>query len=216
MIEEKINLLKEKLISFALLVENMINRSIESLLKRDKSLISDIMSIEYKANDFEIEIEKLCIETIAQYEPKAKYLRTIVMILKINNDLERIGDHAINIAQSSSVLIEKDHTGLLVDISKFAEESVKMLKHSVNSFIDENPSLAREVCRNDAIVDGLRDQAIRTLINFMIKDPTTVEKALHLLRITQNLERVADLSTNICEDVIYMVEGKVIKHHKEE
>jgi phosphate transport system protein len=104
----------------------------------------------------------------------------------------------------------------LIDIPRMAEKTIEMVKESVNSFINENSSIARKICIEDEIIDNLRDQITRELITYMTSDPNTIERSLHLLRITQNLERIADLSTNICEDVIYMVEGKIIKHHFEE
>lgn len=217
MIEEKINLLKQKIIDFGLLVEKMIDESIEGLIKKDENFLKRIiLEEENKANRFEIEIDELSTEIIAQFEPKAKNLRTILMILKINNDLERIGDHAVNICESSLFLIERPFVKPLIDIPRMAEETTKMLKDSIESFIKEDSFLARDICKRDQMVDNLRDQVTRELITYMISDTTTIERSIHLLRIAQNLERIADLSTNISEDVIFMVEGKTIKHHVEE
>ncbi len=216
MIDENMGLLKQKLTDFAFHVEKMIEGSIKGLLEKNGEMLNTVFQGEGRANDFEIEIEELAIETIAKYEPKAKNLRTILMILKINNDLERIGDHAVNISESALFLIDKPPVKPLVDIPRMAEESINMLRDSVKAFIDEDPALARSVCKNDEIVDHLRDQVLRELITYMVSDPTTIERSIHLIRIAQNLERIADLSTNVSEDVIYMVEGKIIKHHKED
>jgi len=136
------------------------------------------------------------------------------MISKISNDLERMGDHAVNIAESSLFLIERPLVKPLIDIPRMAELTIKMLKDSTVSFIDENASLAQNVCERDSSVDDLKDQILRELITFMSSDPSTIERSLHLLRISNNLERIADLSTNICEDIIFMTKGKIIKHHK--
>jgi len=133
----------------------------------------------------------------------------------MNNDLERMGDHAVNIAESSLFLIERPPVKPLIDIPNMAKVTMEMLRNSINSFINENAKLAKTVCERDYIVDGLRDQILRELITFMSSDPSTIERSIHLMRISSNLERIADLSTNICEDVIFMVEGRVIKHHKE-
>jgi phosphate transport system protein len=138
------------------------------------------------------------------------------MTSKINNDLERIGDHAGNIAESGLFLIERPEVKPLIDIPKMAENSTKMLKDSVDSFINEDALLAKSVCEHDSLVDRLLEQIIKELIAFMIQDPLTIERSIQLIRVARNFERIADLSTNICEDVIYMVEGRVIKHHKEE
>jgi phosphate transport system protein len=217
MLEEKISILKKKIVEFCLLVEKMIYESINGLLNKNSEVLKKVIyEDEVLANNFEIEIDELSIETIAQYQPKAKNLRTILMILKINNDLERMGDHAVNISESSLFLIEKPMVKPLIDIPRMAEKTIEMVKESVNSFINENSSIARRICVEDEIIDDLRDQIARELITYMTSDPNTIERSLHLLRITQNLERIADLSTNICEDVIYMVEGKIIKHHFEE
>ena len=217
MLEEKISILKKKIVEFCLLVEKMIYESINGLLNKNSEVLKKVIyEEEVLANNFEIEIDELSIETIAQYQPKAKNLRTILMILKINNDLERMGDHAVNISESSLFLIERPMVKPLIDIPRMAEKTIEMVKESVNSFINENSSIARKICIEDEIIDNLRDQITRELITYMTSDPSTIERSLHLLRITQNLERIADLSTNICEDVIYMVEGKIIKHHFEE
>ena len=217
MLEEKISILKKKIVEFCLLVEKMIYESINGLLNKNSEVLKKVIyEEEVLANNFEIEIDELSIETIAQYQPKAKNLRTILMILKINNDLERMGDHAVNISESSLFLIERPMVKPLIDIPRMAEKTIEMVKESVNSFINENSSIARKICIEDEIIDNLRDQITRELITYMTSDPNTIERSLHLLRIAQNLERIADLSTNICEDVIYMVEGKIIKHHFEE
>ncbi|HOJ30758.1 MAG TPA: phosphate signaling complex protein PhoU [bacterium] len=217
MIENRINETKQKLIEFSLLVENMIAESIDGLLKKNASILKKIIEgDEAIANKLEIEIEEMCIEIIAQYSPKASYLRTTLMILKINNDLERIGDHAVNIAQSALFLIERPDVKPLIDTPRMAEEAAGMLKNSLKSFINQDAELAKSVCRRDEIVDRLRDQIARELITYMISDPSTIERSLQLLRISQNLERIADLSTNISEDVVFMVEGKIIKHHSTE
>jgi len=175
-----------------------------------------IKEYEPKMNELEIELDELCTNLIALYQPKAGNLRTILMILKMNNDLERVGDLAVNISESALYLIEKPPVKPLIDIPRMAEESIDMLKNAIDSFINKDAELAKSVCEKDTIVDGLRDQVLRELITYMSSDPTTIERAIHLIRISRSLERIADLSTNICEDVIFMVEGKVIKHHKDE
>ncbi len=217
MLQERITNLKSELINYAALVERMIERSIEGLLKRNRKVLQQvILKDEPKANDIEIDLDEHCTSLIAQYEPRARDLRTILMILKMNNDLERMGDHAVNIAESALFLIERPAVKPLIDIPNMAQVTMKMLREGINSFISENARLAKAVCENDSIVDGLRDQILRELITFMSSDPSTIERSIHLMRISSNLERIADLSTNICEDVIFMVEGVVIKHHKDE
>jgi len=217
MIEEKLNTLKEKIIEMAVLVESMIEKSIKGLMERDKDLLLEVIEKEEKrVNDMEIEIEDMGMKFIGLYHPEAEYLRTSLMILQINNDLERMGDEAVNISESSIFLIERPSVKPLIDIPRMAEITIQMLKDSITSFVERKPELAKEVCGRDDIVDSLRDQIYRELITYMMQDPSTIERSLHLLRIARSLERIADLSTNLCEDVIFMVKGKVIKHHKEE
>ncbi|MDD3725934.1 MAG: phosphate signaling complex protein PhoU [Candidatus Ratteibacteria bacterium] len=217
MIEQEIQRLKESIIAYASFTARMIEESTAGLLDKNEAVLNRLIEEEeIKANHTEIEIEEICIEVIARYEPKTKNLRTVLMIMKINNDLERIGDEAVNIAQAALFLIKKPEVKRLIDIPRMAEISVKMLKDSIQSFVTDNSSFAREICAKDDIVDNLRDQIIRELITYMITDPATIERALQLMRIARSLERVADLSTNFCEDVVFMVEGKNIKHHAEE
>ena len=217
MLQERITSLKEELMKYAGLVESMVEKAITGLLKKkSRLLIQVIEEHEPDANRLEIELDELCTTAIAQFQPKAKDLRTILMILKMNNDLERMGDHVVNIAQAALFLIERPQLKPWIDVPRMAEVVTGMLEDGVAAFISEDPKLAKSVCLRDDTVDGLRDQILRELITFMTSDPTTIERSLQLIRISNNLERIADLSTNICEDVVFMTEGTVIKHHLEE
>jgi phosphate transport system protein len=137
----------------------------------------------------------MCIICIAQFEPKARDLRTILMVMKINNDLERIADHAVNIAESGLFLIERPPVKPLMDIPRMAQIAVKMLKDSISAFINEDAELAYNVSIRDNDVDALRDQIVRELVTFMSSAPATIERAFQLMRISNNLERISDLST---------------------
>jgi phosphate transport system protein len=213
-LEEKLTELRRDLIEYATFVENMIDKSIDGLLRKDKGPLNEVIEKdEPVANDTEIVLDELCTGIIAQYQPKAKDLRTALMALKIINDLERVADHAVNISESALFLIERPQVKPLIDTPRMAEESVKMLKDSISSYINEDPKLAQNVCERDNIVDELGKSILHELLAIMVTEPATIERSLHLLKIAQNLERIADLSTNICEDVIFMVEGEVIKHH---
>lgn len=215
-IKEKIINLKRELIEFASLAERMIEDSISGLMKKDGRLLEFVIDQhEPKANRFEIEIDEMCVGLIAQYQPKVKELRTILMAMQMNNDLERIGDHAVNIAESGLFLIARPAVKPLIDIPRMADLSINMLKDSLRAFTDEDTKLAQSVCERDNEVDALGEQVLRELITFMSADTNTIERSLHLLRIARELERIGDLSTNICEDTIYITEGKVIKHHAE-
>jgi phosphate transport system protein len=215
MLEEKLDELRRELVGYGALVERMIERSVGGLIKNDKEMLSGVISSEEpKANDYEIRLDDRCITMIAQYQPKARDLRTILMILKINNDLERMADHAVNICENALFLIERPKVKPLIDIPRMADSAISMVKDSINSFITEDANLALAVCERDSVVDALLDQVFRELITHMIVDTTTIERAIWLITISRNLERIADLSTNISEDVIFMVQGKVIKHHQ--
>jgi phosphate transport system protein len=215
--EEKIIRLKRDITAFASLVEKMIESSIDGLVKKNRAILDEVIDeMEERANGFEIDVDEQCIALIAQFGPKARDLRTILMVMQINNDLERMADHAVNIAESARYLIEHPQVKPLIDIPRMADISTQMLKDGVNAFIEENPGLAQSVFTRDEDVDNLGEQILRELITFMTADPTTIERSLHILRVARELERIADLSTNMCEDTIFMVQGRVIKHHKEE
>jgi phosphate transport system protein len=215
MLKGKLDEIREKLAQSASLVEDMIEKSIRGLTQRDEGVLSEVIDRdEPKENELEIEIEEACIQLIARFQPQAKDLRTIMMISKMNNDLERMADEAVNISEGAMFLINKPEVKPLIDIPKMAEETRRMVRDSLYSFMEENTQLAKTVCERDDIVDRLRDDILSELISFMASDPITIERSNHLIRISRSLERIADLSTNISEDVIYMVEGQTIKHRR--
>lgn len=214
MFEERLTALKRTVVEYAGLVEAMIEKAVAGLLEKQRDLLVEVIEKdEPRANGLEMEVDELGTSLIAQFQPKAKDLRAILMIMKMGNDLERMGDHAVNIAQSGNYLIERPLVKPYIDVPRMADLTVGMLKDSIIAFINENADLASGVCERDNEVDALRDQIFRELVTYMVSDSSTIERALHLTRVAGNLERVADLSTNICEDVIFMVKGEVIKHH---
>ncbi|MFB0505128.1 MAG: phosphate signaling complex protein PhoU [Thermodesulfobacteriota bacterium] len=213
MLDERLDEVKGKLLKSASLVERMVEKSVRGLTRRDEGLLLEVIEQDEPGeNELEVEIDEACIQLIARYQPQARDLRTIMMISRMNNDLERMGDEAVNISEGALFLIKRPEVKPLIDIPKMAKEARKMVRDSLKSFMEEDTQLAKGVCQRDDIVDGLRDQILRELITFMASDPTTIERSNHLIRISRSLERIADLSTNICEDVIYMVEGKTIRH----
>jgi phosphate transport system protein len=213
MLANRISQLKEKLLFMASAVEQMISDSIKSLVDRDEELAKKVINeSESKVNELEIEIDDMCINLLALYQPKASDLRTVTMVMKINNDLERVGDHAVNIAERAIFLISKPPVKPLIDMPRMAEETTRMLCDSLNSFTNADADLAKEIRPRDDVVDALRDGITRELITYMIADPKTIERSLQLLFIARDLERVADLATNIAEDVFFMVKGETIKH----
>lgn len=216
--KEKLLDIKRELIKFTNHVETMITNAIEGLKERDEAKLKMVLNIlEPEANNLELSIDDKIITILAQFHLMAKDLRLTLMMLKMNNDLERAGDIAENIARDSLDLISKPPFKPLVDIPRMAEESISMLKDSINAFINEDSRLAREVCLRDDIVDNLYHSIVRELLTYMMEEPKLIKDSMKFINIAKNLERLADLSTNIGEDVVYIVEGKVIKHsHFEE
>ena len=214
MLQTKILELKKSIIEQANKVEMMIQYSMASLLERDDKKIEQVFDLEEEVNSREIEIEGEATTLIALQKPEAKNLRIILMIIAMNNDLERMGDQAVNIAQCAQYLNRKPPLKKFINLPLMAEETLKMLRNSIKSFIDEDVELARQVCIADDIVDKLKEEIYRVLITYMLDDPATIKRAFNINNISSNLERIGDLSTNIAEETIYMTEGRVIKHHQ--
>ncbi len=216
MIDERLKQLREKVIVMAVLAESMIVRSIKALQEKNIELIRQVIDTdEPKVNEMEIEIDEMCASIIALFQPEAKDLRTVLTVMKINNDLERIGDMAVNICESAEFLIGRPKIKPLITIPNMQNATIAMLKDSISSFMNENIELAHNVITRDDIVDEYKEQILRELITYMLSDAQTIERSIHLMKIATNLERIADLSTNICEDTIFMVQGKIVKHMNE-
>jgi len=212
-LEEEIAKLKKMLFEMASSAEEMIAKSIKALQENNMILAEDVIKSDEKVNEMEIEIDNQCIRILALFHPEAEDLRTVTMIMKINNDLERIGDHAVNIAEKTLYLADKPPVKPLIDIPKMAEKAIEMLQGSLDSFVNKDAELAIQVCKKDDEVDALEPQIVRELITYMISDPKTIDRALTLILIARALERVADLATNIAEDTYYITSGKILKHH---
>jgi phosphate transport system protein len=213
MINEKIQQLKKVVIEQAILVESMIKLSINGLMEKDSEKLETVYKLEDQVNAQELSIEEEAVSLIAMQKPEARNLRTILMIIAMNSDLERMGDQAVNITKCAQYLIRKPVIKKLVNLPTMAVETLKMLRNSITSFIEEDVALAKQVCVNDDIVDDLKEHIYRVLITYMVEDPTTIKRAFNINNISSNLERIADLSTNIAEETIYMVEGRIIKHN---
>jgi len=212
-LEEEINKLKKMLFEMASSAEEMIAKSIKALQENNMILAEDVIKSDERLNNMEIDIDNQCIRILALYHPEAQDLRTVTMIMKINNDLERIGDHAVNIAEKTLYLADKPPVKPLIDIPKMADRAIEMLQQSLDSFVNKDPKLAIQVCKKDDEVDALEPQIVRELITYMISDPKTIDRSLSLILIARELERVADLATNIAEDTYYLASGKILKHH---
>ncbi len=213
MIENEIVELTKLIIEQATRVENMLELAISGLLQNDEALLKRVSQLEDELNQHEMELDEKCIGVIALYQPEAGNLRTVLMIMNMNSDLERMGDLAENIMESAHYLIRRPSIKRLINIPNMAEEVKKMIHNSITAFIDGDTKLAWQVCRNDDVVDDLQEHIYRVLVTYMLEDPTTIKRCMKLNAIASNLERMADLSTNIAEETIFMVDGVVIKHH---
>lgn len=209
----ELEMLKTNLIKMASFAEDAIADSIRAVLQRDKQLAEQVIAKEQRINSLEIEIDDAVIDILALQQPVATDLRFILAASKINNDLERIGDHAVNIAQSAIRCADRPPVKPLIDIPKMAEITKTMLRDAIDGFIQMNTDLARKVLNSDDMIDELNRKVVDELVEVMQKNPETITEALELIRISRNLERVADLATNIAEEVIFMAEARVVKHH---
>jgi phosphate transport system protein len=205
-------LLNKKLLEMASLVETMIAKSVKALREGNMILAQEVIRTDEQVNAMEVEIDNLCVKILALYQPEAKDLRTVTMIMKVNNDLERIGDHASSISRIALFMADYPPLKPLVDIPKMAEKAMEMLRESLDAFIRRNAQLAVEVCRKDDEVDNYEPQIVRELITFIMSDPSTLNRALRYIYVARHIERVADLATNIAENAYYIATGEVLKH----
>jgi phosphate transport system protein len=209
--------LKARLVAYARFVEEMIGKSRRALAAREPALLREVIEEdEPRANTIEMDLEEECTSLIAQHQPLARDLRTMLMILRITNDLERIGDHAVNIAEAVRETLAVSPPVRDAAIEAMFEETIRMVDCAIRAFIEGDAGLGQKVCQADTTVDALAGGILERLSAVMRADAVLVPPCLSLLKVAGNLERVADLSTNIGEDVIYMTEGRVIKHHREE
>ncbi len=205
--------LKEDLLKMAAMVEEAIRDAVQSLVKRDSELAEKTFGFEDRINKMEIAIDDMCLKLLALRQPMAADLRFITSGMKIITDLERMGDQAVNIAERALALNNEPQLKPYIDIPRMAEIVQSMVKDVLAAFVNRDPKLARSICEKDDLVDALNIQVFRELLTYMVSDPTTINRAVHLLIIARCLERIADHATNIAEDVIFMVDALVIKHH---
>ena len=204
--------LRERVLRMGGLVEQMTRRVVQALVERDTGILPEVRAMEARVNQLHVDIDEACIELIALRQPAAADLRFIAAAMKINADMERIGDQAINIVERAETLLAVPPLKPLIDIPRMAEIAQEMLKASLDALVNGDDELAyRTILRDDA-VDQLKDQVFRELLTFMMADPTTIPRAMDLILVSRHLERIADHATNICEDVIFMVKGKDVRH----
>ena len=216
-LDEELKELHKEILKMAVYAQESIFKSIESLKNRDKNMAQDVIDTDSKIDELELAIDEKCIDLIARYQPMAGDLRYITTGMKINAELERIADMAVDISQKSLGLMEKPILKPLIDIPKLSAVAQRMVGDSIDAFVNRDAHLARQVVLADSEADKLRNSVSDELINeYLARDPKTADRAVALLLIARYLERICDHTTNIAEDVIYMVEAKVVKHHHEE
>ncbi len=212
---DELSHVKVRLLTMSGEAEAALGLAVEALLERDSDKAQRVIAGDRVIDAMEVEIEEQCINLLALQQPMARDLRMLTSALKISSDLERVGDHAVNIAQSAVRLSESRPIVPEPEIVEMARLARQMLSDALEAFIREDAAAGREICRRDDMVDALHRSVFRILLTHMMEDPHMISAGMELFLVSRNLERVADLATNIAEDVVFMVEGEVIRHHLE-
>lgn len=207
-----IDRLKKQILHLGAMVEDNLRRAVKAILERDALLAREVVKSDFEVDRMEVEIEEECLKVLALHQPVATDLRFVVSILKINNDLERIGDLAVNIAERAEYLAQKEPTAIPYDLRKMVACTQSMLKRSLDSLVERNIVLAYEVCAADEEVDKINRAVYPLTTDSIQQNPEITDVLLHLLTAARQLERIADHATNIAEDVIYMLEGRIVRH----
>ena len=213
--DQELEQLKSKLLAMSALVESAVYRSITAVVQKDRKLAEEVLQSESRVNQMEIEIDDQAISLLALQQPMAGDLRLITSAIKINTDLERMGDLAVNIAQRALALMDDPMVQPLIDIPHIGGLVQSMVRKALDAFVAKDAELARSVLASDDAVDNLRTAFFHELISFMQREPGNIPQGLSLLSIVRNLERIADHSTNIAEDVLFYVKGVDVRHHAE-
>ena len=213
---DELDHLKERLLQMSSQAQDAVHRAVNSVLQRDAALAEAVVVDDPKTDALEVEIEELVTNLLARHQPMARDLRLLLATLKISNDLERVGDHAVNIAQSAKRLLAFRVIAPEPELVEMARQARDMLAQSLDAFVHSDAAIGRAVGALDDHVDALHRSMFRILITHMAEDPHVIGAAMELFLVSRNLERVADLATNIAEDVVFLVEGKTIKHRSEQ
>lgn len=214
-LEREIDKLKKQILALCAAVEGMLELAVQSVRDRDAALAAQVIDMDTEIDEKEVDIEETCLQMLALYQPVATDLRYIIAILKINNDMERIGDEAVNIAERAAFLADHARLTSLFDFSLMAQKTLTMLRESLDALMTLDSPLARRVGAADDDVDALNRQMYQQVQNAMVRHPEQVECLVHILSISRHLERIADYATNISEDVVYMIEGEITRHKTE-
>lgn len=210
--EEELTRLKEKILKMGALVEAQIAGSIKALVERDTDLARQTIQNDHQVNAMDVEIDEECIRLLALYQPAARDLRFITTAMKITTDLERMSDLSEDICERAIELAEEPLLKPYIDIPRMAEAAQKMVRETLDAFVNKDAALARKVCSEDQFIDDLTHRIFRELLSYMVEDQTTITRAIRISFVSKYIERIGDHATNIAEMVVYLVEGKIIRH----
>ena len=211
--EEELGILQTRLLEMGGLAEERVRASVQGLVARDLAVTERVMRGDEPINQLHVEIDERCFRLLALYQPMATDLRSIVAAVKINSDLERVGDLAVNIAEAARRYAMHPPVKQLIDIPRMGDIAQSMLHDALDSFVNRDTTLARAVLKCDDELDALKTQVFRELLTYMLQDPVTIEPALDLILVSRHLERIGDHATNVAEDVIFMVSAQDVRHH---
>lgn len=212
--DELASTLKAKVLEMGGLVESMVQKAMNALVERDAGKIDAVLEDEKKVDQLQLDIDELAVRLLAIQSPMAFDLRFVLMAARINTELERVGDQCVNMCENVQLLLAEPPLKPLIDLPKMAQVAGRMLHESLQAFIEQSAQRAIEVIRMDDEVDGLNDQIFRELLTYMISDTRSITRALSLILMARNVERVADHATNIAEEVIYLVRGEDVRHRR--
>ena len=214
--QDELEQLKTRLLEMGGIAEEQVRTAVKGLVDRDHALIDQVLVGDDPLNSLHIEIDNRCFTLLALYQPMAADLRTIVAAVKINTDLERVGDLAVNIAEAARRYASHPPVKKLIDIPRMATIAQTMLRDALDAFVRRDTDLAQQVLNEDDRLDSLKTQIFRELLTYMLQDPSTIEPALDLILISRHLERIGDHATNVAEDVIFIVSARDVRHHARE
>ena len=213
---EELAELNQRLLVMGGLVEERVRLAMHALVDRDREAIRAVIDGDEPVNRLHVEIDDRCFKLLALYQPMAVDLRTIAGAAKINSDLERVGDLAVNIAEAAQRYVSHAPVKALIDLPRMGDLAQQMLREALDAFVSRNIGAANEVLAQDDVLDALKDQIFRELLTYVLADPRTIEPAIDLILISRHLERIGDHATNIAEDVIFIVEARDVRHHAAE
>jgi len=211
--QEELDQLKSRLLEMGGLAEDRMRTAVRALVDRDPALVDAVLTGDTPVNQLHIEIDSRCVKLLALHQPMAVDLRVVLSAVKINTDLERVGDLAVNIAEAAVRYLAHSPVKELIDIPRMADIAHGMLRDALDAFVRRDTQLAQEVLNADDALDALKTQVFRELLTYMLQDPHKIEPSLDLILVSRHLERIGDHATNIAEDVIFMVSARDVRHH---